>query len=363
MGEFYRTYDAQVGVSFLLEMTIRLALRMGYHRDPQHFPNISPFEGELRRRVWWIMCQLDSLISFQVGLPRTVQDWQHDVELPRNLSDEDIYEDMEQLPPSKPENELTALSYTRVKSRIMSVFGKISDLAYSRETVTYEQTLEIDRRLEEAHSLVTPAFKMRPLDQSIADPAELILRRYTLQLLYQKARCVLHRRYLGEVHTNPRYAYSRWVCMSASKEILRHQADLYHETQPGGILYRDRQFPNSLQYADYLLAAMIICLELSSNQTTGPNVNHANNGVAVVINGREDLLATLETSHSIFEKLRRLSADADRAHAALTMMLRRVKESQLSSQREAQPQSIVNGQPGGPSSKNDAPESRPCRLD
>ncbi|PLB45462.1 hypothetical protein P170DRAFT_512152 [Aspergillus steynii IBT 23096] len=329
MGEFYRTNDAQVGVSFMLGLTIRLAMRMGYHRDPQHFPGISPFDGEIRRRVWGIMSQLDCLISFQVGVPRTIQDWQHDVELPRNLSDEDIYPDMEQLPPSKPDNELTATSYARAKSRIMSVFGKISDLAYSREPVTYEKTLGIDRRLEEAHNMVTPTFKMRPLDQSIADPAELILRRYTLQLLYLKARCVLHRRYLGEVHSDLRYAYSRWVCMSASKEILRHQADLYHETQPGGILYRERQFPNSLQYADYLLAAMIICLELSSNPITGPESSQAND-VAVVIKGREDLLATLEMSHSIFEKSRRQSVDAQKAHAALTMMLRRVKnESQL----------------------------------
>ncbi|KAI9039032.1 putative C6 transcription factor [Aspergillus affinis] len=355
MGEFYRTYDAQVGVSFMLGITIRLAMRMGYHRDPQHFPSISPFEGELRRRVWSILCQLDSLISFQVGVPRTIQDWQHDVEPPRNLSDEDIYEDMEQLPPPKPDNEVTATSYTRVKSRIMSVFGKISDLAYSREPVTYEQTLEIDRRLEEAHNMITPAFKLRPLDQSIADPAEMILRRYTLELLYQKARCVLHRRYLGEIHTDLRYAYSRWACMSASKEILRHQADLYHETQPGGILYRDRQFPNSLQYADYLLAAMIICLELSSNQITGPQLSHANNDVTVVIKGREDLLASLEMSHSILEKSLQQSADAQKAHTALTMMLRRVKKENqlLSLQRGPQLHGMASEPtPGATSSKN-----------
>ncbi|THC96452.1 hypothetical protein EYZ11_004043 [Aspergillus tanneri] len=344
MGEFYRSNDAQVSVSFLLGTTIRLAMRMGYHRDPQHFSSIPPFEGEMRRRVWSIMRQLDSLISFQVGLPRTIQDWQHDTEMPRNLFDEDLYEGMQQLPPSRPDSELTTTSYTRVKSRLMSVFGKISDLAYSREPVTYEETLETDRRLEEAHNEVTPIFKIRPIEQSIADPAELILGRYTLELLYQKARCVLHRRYLGEVHTNLRYAYSRWACMSASKEILRQQVDLHHETQPGGILYRDRQFPNSLQYTDYLLAAMIICLELSHNQTTGTEVEHPNNEVAVVINGREDLLAALEVSHSIFEKSRQQSADAQKAYNALTVMLRRVKRGlqSLSPQLQPRPQEIAN---------------------
>ncbi|KAB8206196.1 fungal-specific transcription factor domain-containing protein [Aspergillus parasiticus] len=327
LGEFYRSNDAQVSVSFLLGITIRLAMRTGYHRDPRHFPSISAYEGEMRRRVWATMRQLDSLISFQVGLPRTIQDWQDDVELPRNICDEDFNEGTTHLPPSRPESELTTASYIRAKSRIMAVFGKISDLAYSREPVTYDEVLEIDRRLEEVYGLVPFNFRIRPVDQSFADPSDLILRRYTLELLYQKARCVLHRRYLGEVHSNLRYAYSRWVCMSASKEILRHQADLHHETQPGGILYRDRQFPNSLQNADYLLAAMIICLELSYDPPGEPTIN---SDVTVVIKGREDLLTSLEMSHQIFEQSRRRSMDAQKAYAALTVMLRRVKKAGLS---------------------------------
>ncbi|KAB8259626.1 hypothetical protein BDV32DRAFT_124176 [Aspergillus pseudonomiae] len=327
LGEFYRSNDAQVSVSFLLGITIRLAMRTGYHRDPRHFPSISAYEGEMRRRVWATMRQLDTLISFQVGLPRTIQDWQDDVELPRNICDEDFGEGTTHLPPSRPESELTTASYIRAKSRIMAAFGKISDLAYSRKSVTYDEILEIDRRLEEVYGLVPFNFRIRPVDQSFADPSDLILRRYTLELLYQKARCVLHRRYLGEVHRNLRYAYSRWVCMSASKEILRHQADLHHETQPGGILYRDRQFPNSLQNADYLLAAMIICLELSHDPPADPIMN---SDVTVVIKGREDLLTSLETSHQIFEQSRRRSTDAQKAYAALTIMLRRVKKGVLS---------------------------------
>lgn len=342
LGEFHRSNDAQVSVSFLLGITIRLAMRTGYHRDPRHFPGISAYEGEMRRRVWATMRQLDTLISFQVGLPRTIQDWQGDVELPRNIGDEDFNEDTKHLPQSRPESELTTASYVRAKSRIMAVFGKISDLAYSREPVTYDETLEIDRRLEEVYGLVPLNFRIRPIDQSFADPSELILRRYTLELLYQKARCVLHRRYLSEVHTNLRYAYSRWVCMSASKEILRHQADLHHETQPGGILYRDRQFPNSLQNADYLLAAMIICLELSHDPPTEPIMDGPNNDVTVVIKGREDLLASLEMSHRIFEQSRRRSTDAQKAYAALTVMLRRVKKGVLGIGQPAQRQATGN---------------------
>ncbi|RAH44068.1 putative C6 transcription factor [Aspergillus brunneoviolaceus CBS 621.78] len=338
MSEFLRSDDAQVGVSFLLGITIRLAIRAGYHRDPKHFPDMSAFDGEMRRRVWTILRQLDTLISFQVGVPRTIQDWQHDVELPRNISDEDFDESTEELPPSRPDKIFTLVSYTRAKSRIMTIFGKISDLAYSREPVTYEVTQALDRQLDEAHDQVPSTFKMRPVNQCIADPSDLIFRRYTLELLYLKARCVLHRRYLGEDHNNLRYAYSRWVCMSSSKDILRHQADIHHETQPGGLLYRDRLFPNALQYADYLLAAMIICLELSHQRTgTPPLGGGTNDDLAVVVRGQEELLSALEMSHEIFDKMRRRSADAQLGYAAMTIMLRWVKQ-QRSGQEDQQQQ-------------------------
>ncbi|KAF4245442.1 hypothetical protein CNMCM8980_009673 [Aspergillus fumigatiaffinis] len=308
MGEFLTSCDAQAGVSFMLGLTIRLAMRMGYHRDPRNFPKISAFEGEMRRRLWAVA-------------------WQHDVELPRNLFEEDYDENTKELPHSRPETKLTPLCYTIAKGRIMSVFGRISDLAYSREPVTYEQTLEIDRHLEEVHDQIPSILRIRPMEQSITDPSDLILKRVTLEILYQKCRCVLHRRYLAEFHDDMRYTYSRWVCMTAAKQILRHQAVLHHETQPGGQLYREKRFPNSIQNTDYLLAAMIICLELSPGHPREPGTDSQCNDVTVIIKGREDLLSTLETTHQVFKDMRRRSADAQKAYAAMSIMLRCVKKS------------------------------------
>lgn len=323
MSEFYASQDTQVGVSFILAITARLAMQMGYHRDASHYPNISAFEGEMRRRQWVTLCQLDTLISFQVGLPKTIQSWHYDTGLPHNLLDQDFDPSSEHLPPSRPDTEPTPSSYARNKYRLMSVFARISDLSYSHSKVPYEEILEIDRHLEEAHSLLPPIFRIRSMDQSITDSVELIMKRYSLESLYQKARCVLHRRYLAEARSNLRYAYSQWVCISAAKEILRHQVDIYNESQPGGRLYRDTLYLNSIQNTDYLLAAMIICLELSYGHSEGQRVG-AGNEISVVLNGRDELLATLETSHRILESRRR-SADSQKAYAGLTVMLQWLK--------------------------------------
>ncbi|KAL4804863.1 fungal-specific transcription factor domain-containing protein, partial [Aspergillus unguis] len=324
MVEFHRKHDVESGVPFLMSITIKLAMQMGYHRDPRQFPAISAFHGEMRRRTWVFLCQLDALISFEVGIPRTIQDWQYDTELPRNLMDEDFDENTRELPPSRPLSEITTSTYAIAKWRIMMSFGRILDIAFSRKPVTYEETLEVDRRLEEAHSLVPPAYRIRPINQSLADPPDLIFRRFSLATLYQKARCVLHRRYLGEVHTNQQYTYSREVCISAAKEILRDHADLYRELQPGGLMHKNRIFPSSIQYTDYLLAAMIVCMELSHNHAAGSTVTNTED-VAALIKDRTDLISTLENSHQILRDISRQSADAQKAHAALTVMLNRVK--------------------------------------
>ncbi|KAJ5748660.1 uncharacterized protein N7511_010356 [Penicillium nucicola] len=320
LSEFYRSQDAQIGVSYLLGMALRLAMRMGYHRDSHHYPMLSAWEGEMRRRLWAVLVQLDTLISFQVGVPRTIQPWQYDTELPANLLDSDFDENSTQLPPSRPEDQRTASSYTRAKSHIMKVFGQITDLAFSREPSSYDEILEIDRRLQTSRDMSPLFLRMKPMTQSIADPTEVIMRRYTLELLYQKARVVLHRRYIGE--TNPKFAYSRSVCLTAARETLRHHAEIWSESMPGGQLYAERYFLNSLSNSDFVLSAMILCLGLSQDEDRG-------GAARLGEQERADFVVLLETTHRIFLESQHHSVDTQRAVTALTIMLSRVKDSRV----------------------------------
>jgi hypothetical protein len=328
-NEYSKKGNAPVSVSIILGITMKLAMRMGYHRDSKHYDNISAMEGEMRRRVWTGLCQLDTLTAYQVGIPKQTQSWQCDAELPRNLFDEDFDENTVELPSSRPESERTPVSYTIYKARLMSVFGRICDLVYSRKPSSYEEVLELDRRLEEVHESIPLAFRMRTINQSITDPSELIMRRYTLDILYQKARIVLHRKYLTEVRRDLRHTYSRGACVNAAKEILRHQADLFHESQPGGRLARDPWFFTSLQNNDFVLAAMIICLELSQNNPAKTQTRQPGYGFTVVLEGRDDLLRALEISRDIWKVNLRHSVEARNAFHALTIMLKKAQTGEV----------------------------------
>ena len=83
-------------------LVVRIALRSGYHRDGSHFPSVSPFEAELRRRTWSIIVQWDNFLSSQFCLPRMVVQSQSDTAEPRNLMEEDFDNNMLELPPARP---------------------------------------------------------------------------------------------------------------------------------------------------------------------------------------------------------------------------------------------------------------------
>ena len=101
----------------------RLATRMGYNRDPRHLTNISLFEGEIRRRIFFVVESLDPLLSLQIGMPAVIHEEECDTEPPSNLFDTDFNEDSEALPSSRLPTDPTPMLYWCYEGRI----GKHSD--------------------------------------------------------------------------------------------------------------------------------------------------------------------------------------------------------------------------------------------
>jgi hypothetical protein len=67
--EYSDERDGDMGSWLLSGTLMRLALQQGYHRDPSQHPNISVFQGEMRRRVWTAVSHNELLFSVQTGLP------------------------------------------------------------------------------------------------------------------------------------------------------------------------------------------------------------------------------------------------------------------------------------------------------
>ncbi|KAK3936842.1 hypothetical protein QBC46DRAFT_268874 [Diplogelasinospora grovesii] len=326
--EYLGKHDAVMGTSILLTVIVRLAMHMGLHRDPRHYPAMSPFEGEMRRRIWTLLTEIDSMVAFQFGLPGNIHSRFWDTEPPRNIHDDEFDETTKELPPSRPETERTVTLYACVKARLMKAFGDIITAITSSQPVSYAEIMRLDKQLEEAHDSFPPTIRYRPFNQSLVDPIDLIMQRYLLDLLYQKSRSVLHRKYMGIARIDKRYAHSRWTCLDAATKTLRHQYDIHCEIQPGGRLCKDRWFLSSLSIHDFLLADMILCLELSiinakekSPEASAHAVEVLASDMSQPVMSKEQLLEILGTSRSIWETARHESFEANRGFKILSRML------------------------------------------
>ncbi|KAF5253840.1 hypothetical protein FANTH_1301 [Fusarium anthophilum] len=315
-GEFVRRRDAHLGVWILTGIAIRLAMRMGYHRDPDNYPRISPFHGEMRRRVWGVLQQLDILTSCQLGLPSLIQESQCDTRLPRNINDEDFGPECTQLPPPRPETEGTGVLYTRVKVKMMTIFRTIFNQVSLGKTEDYNEIMALDQKLHQMHQSMPTCYKIAKLEDCFMVPPYLLIRRYNLELLFQKARCTLHRHHMTKAYHDPKYNYSRAACVDSAMTVLGHQASILKEVQVGGLLYNDRWFLTSLERHDFSLASMVVCVELGMppEQQNSELVGYT----------RESMIEALKTSQAFWAAIKAVSAEAKQAYDMLTVMLKAV---------------------------------------
>ncbi|KAL1900300.1 hypothetical protein Sste5346_002611 [Sporothrix stenoceras] len=331
---------------YLIGMVIRLAVRRGYHRDPSKLPaaRLSPFAGEMRRRIWVAIVQVDSLMSFQVGLPSMIPLADCDTALPRNLEFSDLSPEMKALPPSRPVSDVTSILYTIVKSGIMSCFQSVVAHTRSLAPRSYEDTAQLDTRLRTAYSELPAYYQYKPLSQSLIDNPSVIMNRTTIEMLYLKSVIVLHRNYIPQYYkgqsptaSSSSLATSRQVCLDAACTVLGRQAELAAATRDGGLLHDARWMISALTVNDFILAAMVLCLDLTLRGKHGVRDNDDDNSRS---------LTAIRTAHAIWVASSAQSPEARIAAEALGSTLARV---------EAQQVQVWQAMPSAQSAVDDSP--------
>ncbi|GIZ39334.1 hypothetical protein CKM354_000272100 [Cercospora kikuchii] len=256
--------DACRDSGMLFSVLVPLAYTLGYHRDPAHLKHVSPFEGEMRRRTWSLIVQLDLLNSFQLGLPHNIQAGTWDVKSPGNYHDTDLTEDMSTLPPPRPPSEMTKMLFYNSKQMLASVFAKILQAVLcTSEDAQDSLLLQRQQELDDAYAAIPTALHYHNISESIADPVMLFVTRRCLQLMYDKCRLVLHRKHIAR----GREASIR-ICFDAAKSIVNGLLNMYPEFKPGGQLFGDRWLMSSIAFNDFLTGVMALSLILCQDQRT-----------------------------------------------------------------------------------------------
>ncbi|KAL7949267.1 hypothetical protein V8C42DRAFT_310423 [Trichoderma barbatum] len=106
----------------LTALVVRLAQNAGIHRDGTHF-NLSPFTVEMRRRLWWAICVLDSRACEDSGHDATLPHSGADTCIPININDSDISAHMKEAP--QPRVGLTEMSFSLVRFEATALFRRL----------------------------------------------------------------------------------------------------------------------------------------------------------------------------------------------------------------------------------------------
>ncbi|KAL6796198.1 fungal-specific transcription factor domain-containing protein [Trichoderma sp. SZMC 28013] len=104
-------------------VAIRLARKMGLHRDGT-FLGLSPFETEMRRRLWWHLAHVDCRTADVMGTKPSPEISSGDTQKPINVDDEELYPDMKSLPTER--NGITGISLCLLKCEIMETLCKFA---------------------------------------------------------------------------------------------------------------------------------------------------------------------------------------------------------------------------------------------
>ena len=309
-------------------------MRSGYHRDPSHYPQMTIFEGEIRRREWALIVQLDLVFSSTLGLPRLIDERQTDTAPPFNLLDADLDPGMTEIPKPRPATEQTWIGYMNFKTKMLSVLGKVVDRTNSIQEISYHEVLNLEQDVQAA-SASKPEWLELPRDGSLASLSiSALTRLVALDLITQRARMILHRRFLIEALSNKTYSYSRQCCLTAATRALQYQRELYELSRaPDGLLSSSWKF-FSLMSHDFLLAAMIICLDLDQTLLRMCPDFPADEE----LQDKKKRFELLESSYQVWTESLNHSPEAKKAAEVLKVMLERVER------KKGEIHGVINGQ-------------------
>lgn len=144
-------------------MAIRIAQSLGLHRDGKRL-GLSPFQSEIRRRLWWHLLSRDSRAGEDYGLENSNGLLlTSDVDLPANINDCDLTPEAEEAP--QPRKGWTQMTFSLINIGLGKSMQEITVMATSsspssppseeaRKRIIQEMTAAAEQRLVNCNPII-----------------------------------------------------------------------------------------------------------------------------------------------------------------------------------------------------------------
>jgi hypothetical protein len=210
---------------------VQNAMLSGYHRDPNKYARISPFNKEMRRRIWTTIVELNLQVSFDRAMPPSVQSSDYDTLPPLNINDEEINETSAEAPEDRPLSDITDCSFQVVLARSLPLRLKACHLMHSpRISCRYEEIQRLDLELSRKLSRIPiwPASEA----SDIVTQHKVSLRKTLIELKLAQALLSIHTPFAIEARQEALFAPSARSRLDAAIMILSTQRRLQETSLP-----------------------------------------------------------------------------------------------------------------------------------
>ncbi|KAM0248593.1 hypothetical protein ACHAP5_003319 [Fusarium lateritium] len=137
----------------LTSLCVRMAQALGLYRDGQQL-GLSPFEVEMRRRMWWAIVSLDIRSAEEMGSDLIIGDKTFDTQLPTNINDADIDPSFTEMPTPRQGRTDTAVCLSRYEITALSR-GLFVAVAQMRPV----DAKDIEKSLEERERMLVEVYE------------------------------------------------------------------------------------------------------------------------------------------------------------------------------------------------------------
>lgn len=220
---------------------MNMAQGIGLHRELSG-PSITPFTMELRRRVWWTLFIFDSGARLTFGRP-TLTLGGITTQAPRNLADEDLAVDVEEIP--QPRHEPTVTSSLVWQTKLARIGNLVNEILLEKQLPDIPTALELVDKLD-SWTASLPGYMRADFHSSQSD----VFAAPRMILLWRSMhlRIVVCRPFILDIIKNRKpldftsNSYQPSVrCFSAAEEcvnsIVAFWNDLSHTDRPGSLTW------------------------------------------------------------------------------------------------------------------------------
>ncbi|EXK75975.1 hypothetical protein FOQG_19263 [Fusarium oxysporum f. sp. raphani 54005] len=151
-----RLEESQRYVWSLAGLILRVAVALGLHRDDSYFPTITPFEAEMRRRVWCLICIFDFATGDCQKPELSIPDAIFDTRLSLNIGDDNIGPNISVLPEAK--SGYTDMTMCLLRCKICRVGKHIKNVTSSMYPCRHEPDWDTLQKLVQLSEFKEQAF-------------------------------------------------------------------------------------------------------------------------------------------------------------------------------------------------------------